>query len=67
MFCFEKATLHALFSDKPKHRYMVVPNESEAEWTIRTMVRELVQLNEDQPYEFSRDEIMTMIDEAMAD
>ena len=59
--------LRALFDTDPKRRYMVVPNKDEATWTINTMVRELVQLNEDQPYEFSRDEIMAMIDEAMAD
>jgi NAD(P)-dependent dehydrogenase (short-subunit alcohol dehydrogenase family) len=61
------AALHALFSDNPKRRYMVVPDESEAAWTIGTAVRELVQLNQDQPYEFSRDEIMAMIDEAMGE
>ena len=61
------AALNALFSDHPKRRYMVVPDENEAAWTINTMVRELVQLNQDQPYEFSRDEIMAMIDEAMGE
>lgn len=61
------AAIHALFNDKPKRRYMVVPNQGEAAWTIGTMVRELVQLNEGQPYAFSRDEIIMMVDEAMGE
>jgi short-subunit dehydrogenase len=60
------AFLHFLTSDSPKRRYMVVPNEGEANFTIRAHIRRLVQLNEDQPYEFTRDEQMAMIDEAMA-
>ncbi len=27
------ATLHALFAEQPKLRYMVVPNKEEARWT----------------------------------
>lgn len=61
------AYLDFLTSDSPKRRYMVVPNEQEANATIRAHIRRLVQLNEDQPYEFTRDELMAMIDEAMAD
>ena len=60
------AYLDFLTSDSPKRRYMVVPNEQEANATIRAHIRRLVQLNEDQPYEFTRDELMAMIDEAMA-
>ncbi len=51
-------------TDSPKRRYMVVPNEQEAAFTIRAHIRRLVQLNEDQPYTFTRDELMEMIDEA---
>ncbi len=60
------AYLDFLTSDSPKRRYMVVPNEQEANFTIRAHILRLVQLNEDQPYEFTRDELMAMIDEAMA-
>jgi len=61
------AFLHFLTSDSPKRRYMVVPNEQEANFTIRAHILRLVQLNEDQPYAFTRDELMAMIDEAVAD
>ena len=40
------AVYHALFDDQPKMRYMVVPNQKEAEWTIKKAIQELVQLNE---------------------
>jgi NAD(P)-dependent dehydrogenase (short-subunit alcohol dehydrogenase family) len=60
------AFMHALFDDKPLRRYMVVPNEEEQAWTIRTKVNELVQLNTWGPYSYSREELIKMLDEAMA-
>jgi NAD(P)-dependent dehydrogenase (short-subunit alcohol dehydrogenase family) len=60
------AVMLALFSENPKRRYMVVPSQEEAEWTIRKAVLELVQLNGDQPYAYSRDALIEMLDEAMA-
>ena len=60
------AAMHAMFSDNPKRRYMTVPNEDEARWAIGSMIRELAELNDWQAYSFSRDELMEMLDEAMA-
>lgn len=60
-----EAAMHALFDDEPKRRYMVVPNEKEADWTIRQMIRETVQLNEWQAYSYSRDELIAMLDAAL--
>jgi NAD(P)-dependent dehydrogenase (short-subunit alcohol dehydrogenase family) len=60
------AALHALFDDKPLRRYMVVPNEQEAGWTIGKAVEELVQLNEGQAYAYSREQLIAMLDAAMA-
>jgi len=59
------AAMHALFDDNPKHRYMVVPNLEEAEWTISSAIQEMVQLNERQEYTYSREELIGMLDEAM--
>ena len=61
------AYLDFLSSDSPKRRYMVVPNKQEADFTIRAHILRLVQLNEDQPHAFTRDELIAMIDEAIAD
>ena len=60
------AFMHALFSDAPKRRYMVVPNEGEADRTIRKAIEELVQLNDWQAYSFDRDELVKMLDDALA-
>ena len=59
------AFMHALTSDEPKRRYMVVPNAEEAELTVRKAIEELVQLNDWQAYSFDRDELVKMIDEAL--
>ena len=59
------AFMHALFSDEPLLRYMVVPNQEEAGWTIRKKMQELTQLNTWGPYSFSRDELVQILDETL--
>lgn len=59
------AVLHALFSENPKIRYMVVPNQREAEVTIRKAIEELVQLNEGHEYSYNREALVAMLDEAL--
>lgn len=61
------AALEFLSSDSPKRRYMVVPNQFEAEITIRQAIQELVQLNEGQPYSYGRDELVQMLDGALSE
>ncbi len=55
----------ALFEPSPRRRYMVVPDRYEAEITIRKAIQELVQLNEGQPYTYSREALVGMLDEAL--
>jgi NAD(P)-dependent dehydrogenase (short-subunit alcohol dehydrogenase family) len=57
----------ALFEPTPKRRYMVTPDQREAEFTIRKQIQQLVQLNENQPYSYERDALVKMLDEALAD
>lgn len=56
----------ALFEPNPKHRYMVVPSQFEAEITIRKAIEELAQLNERHLYSYDRDALVKMLDEALA-
>jgi NAD(P)-dependent dehydrogenase (short-subunit alcohol dehydrogenase family) len=56
----------ALFDATPKRRYMVVPEQREAEITIRKQIEQLVQLNEGQPYTYDREALIKMLDEALA-
>jgi NAD(P)-dependent dehydrogenase (short-subunit alcohol dehydrogenase family) len=60
------AVLQALSAATPKRRYLVVPNQTEAEWTIRKQIEELVQLNEKQPYSYDRKALIEMLDAALA-
>lgn len=62
-----RAALDFLTSDSPKRRYMVVPSQFEAEITIRQALLELVQLNEDQPFTYTRDELVEMLDAALGE
>jgi NAD(P)-dependent dehydrogenase (short-subunit alcohol dehydrogenase family) len=60
------AVEQALSAPEPKRRYMVVPNQQEAEITIRKQIEQLVQLNEGQPYAYDRTALVKMLDEALA-
>ncbi len=60
------AFLHALFDPDPKRRYMVVPNENQAEITIKKALEEMVQLNEKQLYSYDREALIALLDEALA-
>jgi NAD(P)-dependent dehydrogenase (short-subunit alcohol dehydrogenase family) len=55
----------ALFEPKPKLRYMVVPDQGQAEVTIKAQIEQLVQLNEGQPYTYDRATLIKMLDAAL--
>ncbi len=61
-----KAVEHALFNEKPKMRYMVVPNQREGDITIRKQIAELVQLNQKHEFSVSREALIKMLDEEIA-
>jgi NAD(P)-dependent dehydrogenase (short-subunit alcohol dehydrogenase family) len=61
-----EAAVDAMFGDSPVRRYMVVPSEQEAGWTIDKAIEELVQLNEWQAYSYSREQLIEKLDAAMA-
>ncbi|MDF1799041.1 MAG: SDR family oxidoreductase [Planctomycetota bacterium] len=62
-----QAFLDFLTSEAPKRRYMVVPHTGEAELTVKASLRRAVQRNADQPYELSRDELVALLDELLAE
>ena len=57
----------ALFSENPKRRYMTVPNERESYITITQIMREMIQLNENQAYKYDRDTLIKMLDKLLAE
>ena len=60
-----EAVLDLMTSDTPKRRYLVTPNEGQAQRTIRAAMKRLLQLNEDQRYSYDRDELVQMLDESL--
>lgn len=60
------AALDFLSTDDPRRRYLVVPNQREAEITIRKAIEELVQLNGDHAFSYDREELIRMLDEGLA-
>ena len=61
-----EAFMHALFDDKPLRRYLVVPNAEEQGWTIGQKIAELAEMNQWGPYSYSREELIEMLDAALA-
>jgi NAD(P)-dependent dehydrogenase (short-subunit alcohol dehydrogenase family) len=55
-----------LVEENPGRRYMVVPVADEAEVTIRKIIMEMVELNQNQAFKYDRDELVKMVDEALA-
>jgi len=52
----------ALFEENPRDRYLVVPEQVEAGWTIAQAVQEMLSLNIGHEYSYTRDEIVEVID-----
>lgn len=58
-----EAIYNALYSKKPKQRYLVTGNQEEARWVMRKMLLELSQMNTHHEHSFTREEIIEMFDE----
>jgi NAD(P)-dependent dehydrogenase (short-subunit alcohol dehydrogenase family) len=60
------AIQHALSSEEPKEHYLVVPRQEEAEWTIRKAFEELLSINQDHEFSYSREELIELMDDEWA-
>jgi NAD(P)-dependent dehydrogenase (short-subunit alcohol dehydrogenase family) len=61
-----EAVMHALFDENPKRRYLVVPDQSQAEFAIRAAIERLVQLNDRHAFSYDRDSLVSMLDDRLA-
>ena len=52
----------ALSEPQSKRRYMVVPDQEQAEVTIKAQIEQLVQINEGQRYTYDRNALISMLD-----
>lgn len=57
---------HALFADTPKEHYLVVPEQFEAMITIGKAIEELLHLNQDHDYSYTREQLIAMMDDEWA-
>ena len=60
-----QAALDIMQSDAPKRRYMVVPNERQAQATIRSNMQRLLQQNQTQQFKFDNETLLNMLQEEM--
>ena len=58
--------MKSLFDDHPKPRYLIVPNQQQAYWTINRAIERMVQQNNDQKFSYDRAELIEMLDAALA-
>ena len=60
------AVMKALFDDNPKPRYLVVPTQEQAYWTINRAIERMAEQNHDQKYSYDREALIEMLDAALA-
>ena len=60
------AVLDAFTNENPKMRYLVVPVANQGAIAIRKLMDEIVQLNSDHKFSYSRDTLVKMLDDALA-
>jgi len=60
-----KAIFDALYSEKPKSRYLVTGKQEEAEWVMRKMFQELTQMNYNHVHSYSREQLIQFLDDAL--
>ncbi|MEE4163824.1 MAG: SDR family oxidoreductase [Woeseiaceae bacterium] len=56
-----------LESPEPRRRYMIVGTRDSAESTVRKAMLEMLQLNDGQPHSLTREELVAMLDELLAE
>jgi len=60
------AVMDALFSEDPKEDYLAVSSSGQSDFVIRDFVQDLVEINRDYEYSYSRDQLVELLDDALA-
>tara|TARA_B100000780_G_scaffold87495_1_gene60206 strand:- start:289 stop:552 length:264 start_codon:yes stop_codon:yes gene_type:complete len=61
------AYIHTLFDTNPLQRYVVTRSQLNRAFTLSIKVDQLVELNQWGPHNYSRDQLVKMLDKAPAD
>ena len=56
------AVVDALFSEQPKFRYLVAPNQKEADLAIRAAISKVAQLNSEHEFSLEREALISILD-----
>jgi len=59
------AVLEAMTAEFPKRRYMVVPRENQAKTAIMSALTKVAELNSNQEYEYTNDELVKMLEQLL--
>lgn len=59
------AVTHALSAETPRRRYLVVPNEAEAQWVIGSAVTRLAEMNTAQEHAFTAKQLADLVENSM--
>ena len=60
------AVMDALSSESPKEDYLAVSNSQQSEFVIRDVLHDLVEINRDFEYSYSREQLIEILDETLA-
>ena len=60
------AVMKALSDDNPKPRYLTVPTQDQAYWTIYRAIERMVEQNHDHKFSYDREALIEMLDAALA-
>lgn len=58
--------MKAMFDDNPKPRYLIVPTQEQAYWTINRAIERMVEQNHDHKFSYDREALIEMLDAALA-
>lgn len=61
-----EVVMKSLFDDHPRPRYLIVPNQEQAFWTINRAIERMVEQNGDQKFSYERAQLIEMLDAALA-
>jgi NAD(P)-dependent dehydrogenase (short-subunit alcohol dehydrogenase family) len=61
-----EVVMKSLFDDHPKPRYLIVPSQEQAYWTISRAIERMVEQNSDHKFSYDRAQLIEMLDAALA-
>lgn len=61
------AVYNFMVSDKPQFRYLVTPNQAEADMTIKRSLQKVIKMNQGQPFRMNNEDILDYVKSLLVD